>query len=75
MKQAQLLFNHLHFDYLELRGQEEFVNFTLGIAIEFDKEKKYVNFRTFGRTDYIPFDLIKKIIVITEIRKRELGWC
>lgn len=75
MTRAQLLFNQLHFDYLDLRGQEEFVNFALGIAIEFDKDKKYVNFRTFGRTEHIPFDLIKKIIVIVELRKRELEWC
>lgn len=72
MTEAQKLFNKLHFEYLDLRAQEEYVNFALGIVINFDKDSKQIKFSTFGRTVDIPFNLIKEIIKIVELRKREL---
>lgn len=74
MTQAQKLFNKLHFDYLDLKTQEEYVNFVLGLVINFDKDNKQINFSTFGRNDNVPFNLIKEIIKIVELRKRELEW-
>lgn len=74
MTQAQLLFNRLNFAYFDLRTQEEFVNFVLGLVINFDKDNRQINFSTFGKNDNVPFNLIKEIIKITELRKRELEW-
>lgn len=74
MTEAQKLFNKLHFEYLDLRAQEEYVNFVLGLVINFDKDNRLINFSTFGKNDNVPFNLIKEIIKITELRKRELEW-
>ena len=65
MTEAQKLFNRLHFEYLDLRTQEEYVNFELGMEIILDIENRQIKFSTFGRTDDLPFNLIKEIIKIT----------
>lgn len=74
MTQAQKLFNKLHFEYLDLKTQEEYVNFVLGIEIKFYKYDRQINFSTYGRNENIPLNLIKEIIKIVELRKRELEW-
>lgn len=74
MTRAQQLFNKLNFEYYEYRSQEEFVNFELGMEITFDKDNRQIKFSTFGRNDNIPYNLFKEIIVLIELRKRELEW-